>query len=55
MSAGAKSNVTAAVEVLVLPTGNRLHIAPPLNLSDEDAKAGLAILDEVLAVPDSHC
>jgi 4-aminobutyrate aminotransferase-like enzyme len=26
--------------------GNRVHVAPPLNLSDADAAIGLAILDE---------
>jgi taurine--2-oxoglutarate transaminase len=29
--------------------GNRIHVAPPLNVSDTDAAAGLAILDEALA------
>ena len=27
---------------------NRVHVAPPLNLSDADAAIGLAILDEAL-------
>jgi len=27
---------------------HRLHVAPPLNLSDADAASGLAILDEAL-------
>ena len=30
--------------------GNRIKVAPPLNLSDDQAAAGLAILDEVLAI-----
>jgi taurine---2-oxoglutarate transaminase len=29
--------------------GNRIHVAPPLNVSDGDAATGLAILDEALA------
>jgi taurine--2-oxoglutarate transaminase len=33
--------------------GNRIHVAPPLNLSDADAAAGLAILDEALPAADS--
>lgn len=32
--------------------GNRINIAPPLNLSDADAADGLAILDEVLSIAD---
>jgi taurine---2-oxoglutarate transaminase len=31
-----------------LTLGNRVHVAPPLNLSDADAALGLAILDEAL-------
>ncbi|HTO01540.1 MAG TPA: aminotransferase class III-fold pyridoxal phosphate-dependent enzyme, partial [Microthrixaceae bacterium] len=33
---------------------NRIHIAPPLNISDEDARLGLSILDEVLDIADRH-
>ena len=33
---------------------NRIHVVPPLNISDEDALAGLAIIDEALSVADSH-
>ena len=32
--------------------GNRINVAPPLNLSDTEAADGLAILDEVLSVAD---
>ena len=32
---------------------NRIHVAPPLNVSTADAQAGLAILDEALAVADA--
>ena len=34
--------------------GNRIHVAPPLNLSDADAATGLAILDEALAAADTY-
>ena len=34
--------------------GNRINVAPPLNLTDAEAADGLAILDEVLAVADEH-
>jgi taurine---2-oxoglutarate transaminase len=33
--------------------GNRINVAPPLNLSDAEAADGLAILDEVLSVADA--
>ena len=39
--------------LLPLVMGNRLHVAPPLNVDDDDAAAGLAVLDEALAVADS--
>jgi taurine---2-oxoglutarate transaminase len=32
--------------------GNRIHVAPPLNLSDADAATGLAIMDEALTATD---
>lgn len=35
--------------LLVIGSGNRLHIAPPLNVSDEDVTKALSILDEALA------
>ncbi|MFN8195677.1 MAG: aspartate aminotransferase family protein [Nocardioidaceae bacterium] len=31
---------------------NRIHVVPPLNISDEDAHRGLEILDQALAVAD---
>jgi taurine--2-oxoglutarate transaminase len=37
-----------------LVLGNRIHVAPPLNLGDADAATGLAVLDEALAAPDAH-
>ena len=33
---------------------NRLHVVPPCNVSDAEAKEGLAILDDVLTVVDAH-
>ena len=33
---------------------NRLHVVPPCTITDEEAKEGLAILDEALSVADSH-
>jgi len=39
--------------LLPLILGNRIHVAPPLNVSDGDAATGLAILDEALAAADT--
>jgi taurine---2-oxoglutarate transaminase len=39
--------------LLPLILGNRIHVAPPLNVSDADAANGLAILDEALATADT--
>jgi taurine--2-oxoglutarate transaminase len=33
---------------------NRLHAVPPCTISAAEAKEGLAILDEALAVADAH-
>ena len=33
---------------------NRVHVVPPLTISDDDLRAGLAILDEALEVTDRH-
>jgi taurine---2-oxoglutarate transaminase len=38
--------------LLAFVFGNRINVAPPLNLSDSDAADGLATLDEVLSVAD---
>jgi taurine--2-oxoglutarate transaminase len=38
--------------MLPLTLGSRVHVAPPLNVNDADAAAGLAILDEALAAAD---
>jgi taurine---2-oxoglutarate transaminase len=52
MTAFAKTCQSQGLLWLVL--GNRVHIAPPLNVSDSDAAKGLAILDEALAAADTH-
>jgi taurine--2-oxoglutarate transaminase len=39
--------------LLPLTMGNRVNIAPPHNVNDSDASAGLAILDEALAAADA--
>ena len=33
---------------------NRVHVVPPLTISDDDLRAGLAILDDALEVADRH-
>jgi taurine--2-oxoglutarate transaminase len=33
---------------------NRIHVVPPCNISDDDARHGLAVLDEALEVADRH-
>ncbi|MDQ1614150.1 MAG: taurine---2-oxoglutarate transaminase [Actinomycetota bacterium] len=33
---------------------NRLHVVPPCTVSDQEAKEGLAVLDEALAVADAY-
>ena len=40
-------------DLLPLVLANRIHVVPPLNVSDDDAATGLAILDEALAEVDS--
>jgi taurine---2-oxoglutarate transaminase len=39
--------------LLPLILGNRIHVAPPLNVSQDDAAIGLAALDEALAAADA--
>jgi len=50
MTAFARACIDQGLVPLIL--GNRLHVAPPLNLSDADAATGLSILDEALAEAD---
>jgi taurine--2-oxoglutarate transaminase len=51
MTAFAKACLRGGLLPLIL--GNRIHVAPPLNVSDSDAGNGLAILDEALATTDT--
>ena len=51
MAAFAKTCLHLGLVPLVL--GNRIHVAPPLNVSDRDAATGLTILDQALAEVDS--
>jgi taurine--2-oxoglutarate transaminase len=41
-------------DLVPLVLGNRVIVAPPLNLSDADAATGLAIVDEALTVADAY-
>ncbi len=38
-----------------LPVANRLHMAPPLVVTDDEVRRALAILDDALEVADSFC
>ncbi|HEY3016541.1 MAG TPA: aspartate aminotransferase family protein, partial [Nocardioides sp.] len=51
MAAVAKACLDRNLVPLIL--SNRIHVAPPLNLSNTDAATGLAILDEALAAADT--
>jgi len=51
MAAFSRACLDLGLVQLVL--GNRVHVAPPLNVSDADAATGLAILDEALAEGDA--
>jgi taurine--2-oxoglutarate transaminase len=51
MAAFAKACLRRGLVPLVV--ANRIHVAPPLNVSDTDAVSGLAILDEALAGADA--
>ena len=50
------ATVSALKEGGVLPfaNSNRIHLVPPLNISDEDARRGLEVLDAALDVTDRH-
>ncbi len=34
---------------------NRVHAVPPCNVSESEARDGIAILDEALTVADAYC
>jgi taurine--2-oxoglutarate transaminase len=38
-----------------LPVGNRLHLAPPLIVTDDEVQRALSILDDALEVADGFC
>lgn len=42
----ALTNACLGRRLVPLVLGNRVHVAPPLNVSESDAGTGLAILDE---------
>ena len=53
----AMTELVAACEsrgLLPFANYNRLHVVPPCTISDEEAKEGLAILDEALATIGEH-
>ena len=52
-SAAMNATVAACKAEGLLPfvNYNRIHVVPPLNISDDDARRGLAILDRALASP----
>lgn len=51
MLAVAKTCLQRGLVSLIL--GNRIHVAPPLNINDADVAEGLAILDEALTTADA--
>jgi taurine---2-oxoglutarate transaminase len=56
-SSPAMSEVLAACKkggVLPFANYNRIHVVPPCNISHEEAREGLAVLDEALSVGDAH-
>jgi taurine---2-oxoglutarate transaminase len=52
-SMGAFGRACLGRGLVPLVLGNRIHVAPPLNVNDGDAATGLAILDEALAEADT--
>ncbi len=40
--------------LLVFAHFNRIHVVPPLTISEEDLRHGIAILDDALALADAH-
>ncbi len=56
-SSAAMNEILAACRkggLLPFANFNRIHVVPPCNISVEDARAGLAILDDALALGDAH-
>lgn len=48
-AAAAVAGAAKQAGLLVIASANRLHLAPPLNVSDDDLHTALGILDEALA------
>jgi len=48
--------IAACKERGLLPFANfnRIHVVPPLNITEEEARTGLGILDEVMAIADGY-
>ena len=40
--------------VLPFANFNRIHLVPPCNISDDDARDAISALDEALSVGDAH-
>jgi taurine--2-oxoglutarate transaminase len=40
--------------LIVFNNFNRIHLVPPCTISDEDARRGIALLDEALSIGDAH-
>ena len=54
--AGLNDIVAACKSAGLLPFANtnRIHVVPPCTMSDDEAREGLAILDEALKAGDVH-
>jgi len=56
-SSPAMNEVMAACKkagMLPFANFNRIHLVPPCNISDDDARRGMVILDEALSLADAH-
>jgi taurine--2-oxoglutarate transaminase len=56
-SSAAMNELVAACRdegLLIFNNFHRLHVVPPCNVSDDEAREGLARLDRALAVADRH-
>jgi taurine---2-oxoglutarate transaminase len=57
LDAGALGDVVGACRsagLLPFSTANRIHLVPPCTMSDDEAREGLAILDDALKAGDAH-
>ena len=55
-SAAMAAVVSACKQGGILPFANfnRIHVVPPCTVTEQEAREGLAILDEALEVADAH-